>query len=96
MAERIIECVPNFSEGRDVRTVEAIVNAIAAVAGVHVLGQEADVDHNRAVVTFAGHPQAVVSGALRGIAKAVELIDLSRHTGVHRTSRRPTWCRWFQ
>ena len=61
----------------------AIVEAIAATRGVAVLGHESDVDHNRSVVTFAGTPQAAAEGALRGIAKAVELIDLSKHTGVH-------------
>jgi glutamate formiminotransferase/formiminotetrahydrofolate cyclodeaminase len=83
MARALVECVPNFSEGRDFRTVEAIVSAIAATAGVVVLGYESDVDHNRSVVTFAGSPQAVATAAVRGVAKAVELIDISRHTGVH-------------
>jgi glutamate formiminotransferase/formiminotetrahydrofolate cyclodeaminase len=83
MARNIVECVPNFSEGRDAGTVEAIVNAIAGTPGVVVLGHEADPDHNRSVVTFAGAPQTVATAALRGIQKAVETIDLSRHTGVH-------------
>jgi len=83
MARALVECVPNFSEGRDPRTVGAIVEAIAATPGVAVLGHESDVDHNRSVVTFAGTPHAAAEGALRGIAKAVELIDLSKHTGVH-------------
>ncbi len=80
---RIVECVPNFSEGRDPAVVEAIVNAIAGTPGVSVLGYEADHDHNRSVVTFAGAPQPVAIAALRGIAKAVERIDLSKHSGVH-------------
>jgi len=80
---RLVECVPNFSEGRDRGKVEAIVGAIAAVRGVVVLGHEMDPDHNRSVVTFAGPPAAVVEGALAGVAMAVELIDLRRHTGVH-------------
>lgn len=83
MARALIECVPNFSEGRDVRIVEAIVDVIAGTPGVLVLGYESDADHNRSVVTFAGRPQAVVNGAMRGVAKAVERIDLSAHTGVH-------------
>src|SRR4051794_4422079 len=83
MARRIVECVPNFSEGRDARAVEAIVNAIAGTPGVTVLGHESDADHNRSVVTFAGAPQAVASGALRGVEKAVERIDLTSHAGVH-------------
>jgi glutamate formiminotransferase / formiminotetrahydrofolate cyclodeaminase len=83
MARSIVECVPNFSEGRNLRTVEAIVESIGGTPGVAVLGYDADPDHNRSVVTFAGGPQAVSAAALRGIAKAVELIDLSRHEGVH-------------
>ena len=83
MARTLVECVPNFSEGRDLRVVDAIVNAIAATPGVIVLGRESDPDHNRSVVTFAGSPQTVGTAALRGIAKAVELIDLSQHSGVH-------------
>jgi glutamate formiminotransferase len=63
--------------------VEAIAGSIAGTPGVTVLGYESDADHNRSVVTFAGAPGPVVAGALRGIAKAVELIDLSRHEGVH-------------
>lgn len=83
MARPLVECVPNFSEGRDERTIDTIVNAIAGAPGITVLGYEADRDHNRSVVTFAGAPDAVPVAALRGIAKAVELIDLSRHAGVH-------------
>lgn len=84
MAETgVVECVPNFSEGRDLRVVDAIVDAIAATPGVVVLGRESDADHNRSVVTFAGGPQAVAAGALAGIGAAVERIDLSRHSGVH-------------
>ncbi len=83
MTGPIVECVPNFSEGRDPAVVDAIVNAIAAVAGVSVLAHESDRDHNRAVVTFAGPPQAAAQGAYQGIAEAVKRIDLSAHTGVH-------------
>lgn len=83
MAGAIVECVPNFSEGRDPRTVDGIVGAIAATPGVLVLGRESDPDHNRSVVTFAGPPRAVLGAALRAITKAVELIDISKHTGVH-------------
>jgi glutamate formiminotransferase len=83
MARRLIECVPNFSEGRDLRVVDAIVDAIGATPGVAVLGRESDPDHNRSVVTFAGGLEAVATAALRGIAKAVERIDLSAHVGVH-------------
>jgi glutamate formiminotransferase / formiminotetrahydrofolate cyclodeaminase len=78
----LVECVPNFSEGRDRSKVEAIVEAIRS-AGVALLGYEMDADHNRSVVTFAGVPERVAEGAFRGVAKAVELIDLRVHTGVH-------------
>jgi glutamate formiminotransferase len=78
----VIECVPNFSEGRDEAKVRAIVDAIAS-AGVLLLGWESDGDHNRSVVTFAGEPEAVMEGAIRGAGKAAELIDLDRHEGVH-------------
>jgi glutamate formiminotransferase len=78
----VIECVPNFSEGRDTAKIRAIVDAIAS-AGVLLLGYESDVDHNRSVVTFAGAPDVVMEGAIRGVGKAAELIDLTHHEGVH-------------
>jgi glutamate formiminotransferase len=80
---RIVECIPNFSEGRDEAAVESIAAAIAGVPGVFLLRRESDVDHNRSVVTFAGEPEAVVDAAVRGVARAAELIDLNRHTGQH-------------
>ena len=83
MASQLIECVPNFSEGRDAAVVHAIEEAIASAPGVLMLRAESDADHNRSVITFAGLPDAVREGALRGIAKAVERIDLRKHTGVH-------------
>jgi glutamate formiminotransferase len=79
----MLECVPNFSEGRDKAVVQAIADAIAAVPGVLLLGAESDRDHNRSVMTFAGSPDAVVEAAVRGAGKAAELIDLSAHQGVH-------------
>lgn len=79
----LIECVPNFSEGRDAAVLETILRAIRSAHGVSLLASEMDPDHNRSVVTFAGPPEAVAEGALRGIAAAVECIDLRRHTGVH-------------
>jgi glutamate formiminotransferase len=81
--KRLIECVPNFSEGRDPAKVDAIVSAMSAVPGVHVLDREMDADHNRSVVTLAGEPEAVAEAALRGVGKALELIDLNHHTGAH-------------
>ena len=82
MTGALIECVPNFSEGRDPEKVGAIVEAIRS-AGAAVLGQTSDPDHNRSVVTFAGHPDAVAEAAFRGVARAVDLIDLRTHHGVH-------------
>ena len=81
--KRLIECVPNFSEGRDAAKVEAIVTAMSGVPGVYVLDREMDADHNRCVVTLAGEPDAVAEAALRGTGKAMELIDLTKHTGAH-------------
>src|ERR1700719_2655590 len=80
---RLIECVPNFSEGRDPTKVEAIVAAMSSVPGVYVLDREMDADHNRCVVTLAGEPDAVAEAALLGVGKAAELIDLTVHQGAH-------------
>jgi glutamate formiminotransferase len=79
----VIECVPNFSEGRDESVVRSIVTAIGTAPGVLMLGWELDRDHNRSVVTFAGAPDAVAEGAIRGVGRAQELIEISRHEGVH-------------
>jgi glutamate formiminotransferase/formiminotetrahydrofolate cyclodeaminase len=81
--KRLIECVPNFSEGRDPAKVDAIVAAMGSVPGVYVLDREMDADHNRCVITLAGEPDAVAEAALRGTGKAMELIDLTKHTGAH-------------
>ena len=78
----MVECVPNFSEGVDARRVEAIVAAMR-VDGVHLLDWSMDADHNRTVVTVAGEPPAVLESAIRGVGKAVELIDLTRQQGSH-------------
>ncbi len=83
MSRRLIECVPNFSEGRDASVVDAITRAIRSVPGIVLLDRELDADHNRSVLTFAGPPDAVAEAALRGVGEAVRLIDLTRHTGVH-------------
>ena len=82
MSGPVVECVPNFSEGRDARRVEAIVAAMR-VEGVHLLDWSMDAAHNRSVVTVAGDPAAVVESAVRGAGKAAELIDLTRQQGVH-------------
>lgn len=81
--KRIVECVPNFSEGRRPDVVRQIVDAIAAVEGVNVLDYSLDADHNRSVVTFVAPPETVGDAAFAGIAKAAELIDMTRHTGAH-------------
>jgi glutamate formiminotransferase len=82
MSGPLVECVPNFSEGRNARRVEAIVAAMR-VEGVHLLDWSMDAAHNRSVVTVAGDPAAVVESAVRGAGKAAELIDLTRQQGVH-------------
>jgi glutamate formiminotransferase len=75
--------VPNFSEGRDPGKVDAIVEAIRSVGGVYILDKEMDADHNRSVITFIASREKVAEAAIRGVARAVELIDLTRHTGAH-------------
>ncbi|MBN2566439.1 MAG: glutamate formimidoyltransferase [Candidatus Eisenbacteria bacterium] len=80
---KLVECVPNFSEGRRPEVIDAIVAAMTEVKGVRLLDKEMDADHNRAVVTIVGEPEPVLEGAFRGIAKASELIDLTRHKGEH-------------
>ncbi|MDE3194920.1 MAG: glutamate formimidoyltransferase [Acidobacteriota bacterium] len=79
----IVECVPNFSEGRDSRIVDRIADAVAATAGVGLLDRTSDPDHNRSVLTFAGSPEGVAEGAFEAVREAVASIDLTRHAGVH-------------
>src|ERR1700687_5489847 len=81
--KRLIECVPNFSEGRDAAKVDAIVAAMSSVPGVYVLDREMDADHNRCVVTLAGDPDAVAEAELLGVGKAAELIHLPVPQGSH-------------
>jgi len=80
---RLVECVPNFSEGRDQATLDALSAAIRGVAGVSLLDVDAGADTNRTVYTLVGEPDAVVEAAFRAIAKAAELIDMSSHKGAH-------------
>lgn len=80
---RIVECVPNFSEGRDAGKIKQITSAAEAVSGVTLLNVEAGADTNRTVVTFVGEPEAVLEGAFQAIAKATSLIDMSTHRGAH-------------
>src|SRR6266567_5124489 len=83
MPRQLVECVPNFSEGRDAAKIDAIVQSILAVPEVVLLDREADSDHNRSVLTFVGPPAAVADAAFRGVEKAVALIDLTKHQGAH-------------
>ena len=78
----LVECVPNFSEGRDKAKVDAIVEAMN-VPGVFLLDREMDSDHNRCVITLVGDRDAIAEAAIRGVGKAAELIDLTRHQGAH-------------
>jgi len=78
----LVECVPNFSEGRDKSKVDAIVDAMK-VPGVYVLDREMDADHNRCVITLVGDRDAIQEAAIRGVGKASELIDLNVHSGAH-------------
>ncbi len=83
MERRLMECVPNFSEGRDMNIINQITAAIESVEGVKLLNVDPGKATNRTVVTFVGEPQAVVEAAFRGIKKAAELIDMSKHHGEH-------------
>jgi glutamate formiminotransferase len=79
----LVECVPNFSEGRKGETIERIARAIEAIKGATVLNRHLDADHNRSVITFVAEPDRVVEAALRAVASAAELIDLRTHGGEH-------------
>ena len=83
MPRQLVECVPNFSEGRDLAKVDAIVQAILGVPEVVLLDRESDADHNRSVITFIGPPGAVAEAAFRSVEKAVQLIDLTTQQGAH-------------
>ncbi|MGZ4983426.1 MAG: glutamate formimidoyltransferase [Chthoniobacterales bacterium] len=81
--KKIIECVPNFSEGRDPEMIRQITAAIESVDGISLLNVDPGASTNRTVVTFAGEPKAAVEAAFRGIQKAAELIDMRKHSGAH-------------
>jgi glutamate formiminotransferase len=80
---RVIECIPNFSEGRDIPKVDAIIAAMSGMSSAWILDRTSDADHNRSVVTLAGEAEAVAEAVLRGAGRAAELIDMTRQTGVH-------------
>ena len=82
MPTTLVECVPNFSEGRDKAKVDAIVDAMK-IDGVYLLDREMDADHNRCVITIVGDRDAIQEAAIRGVGKASELIDLCQHQGAH-------------
>jgi glutamate formiminotransferase/formiminotetrahydrofolate cyclodeaminase len=82
MPSTLVECVPNFSEGRDAAKVDAIVEAMK-FPGVYLLDREMDSDHNRCVITLVGEREAIQEAAIRGVGKAAELIDLAQHQGAH-------------
>jgi glutamate formiminotransferase / formiminotetrahydrofolate cyclodeaminase len=81
--KQIVECVPNFSEGRDASKIDAISAVITAVPGVFLLDRSSDADHNRTVITMAGEPEAILEAALHAVGKAAEVIDLRKHSGAH-------------
>jgi glutamate formiminotransferase / formiminotetrahydrofolate cyclodeaminase len=81
--QKLIECVPNFSEGRDLNVIRQITDAIKSVEGVSLLDVDPGASTNRTVVTFVGSPEAAVEAAFRAIQKAMELIDMRKHKGAH-------------
>ncbi|MCB0577275.1 MAG: glutamate formimidoyltransferase, partial [Saprospiraceae bacterium] len=81
--KQLIECVPNFSEGRDMDVIRQITDAIEAVEGVKLLDVDPGKATNRTVVTFVGSPEAATEAAFQAIRKASELIDMSKHQGEH-------------
>lgn len=83
MYKKIVECVPNFSEGRDLSIIKQITDAIESVEGIKLLNVDPGAATNRTVVTFVGEPESVCKAAFRGIQKAAELIDMSKHHGEH-------------
>lgn len=83
MSAKLVECIPNFSEGRRPEVVDAIVAAIQSIEGVRLLDRSSDSDHNRSVITFVGTPEAVVEAAFAGIREAAQRINLDAHQGAH-------------
>ena len=83
IANRLIECVPNFSEGRDMEKIKQITDEIESVEGVMLLDVDPGSDTNRTVVTFVGEPEAVCEAAFRAVRKAARVIDMSKHSGAH-------------
>jgi len=80
---RIVECVPNFSEGRRSEVIDAIVQAITSSGNIYLLGREMDADHNRAVITIAAAPEAIGEAVIRGVETSIKHIDLTQQRGEH-------------
>ncbi len=83
MVDKLVECIPNFSEARRSAVVDSIIEAIQSVPKIRLLDRHSDLDHNRTVLTFIGPPDAVEEAAYQAIAKAAQLIDLNFHQGEH-------------
>ena len=83
MVSQLVECVPNISEGRDQQKIDLIVDAVRSVPGCTILGVEPDHDYHRTVITFAGSPSDVVSGAIALIEASIEHLDMQTHEGEH-------------
>ena len=81
--DQLVECVPNFSEGRDQGIVHALIDGVTSTAGIAVLDHSMDADHHRSVLTFCGGPDGIIEAAFRAVRIATELIDLRTHVGVH-------------
>ena len=81
--DRIVECVPNFSEGRNMETVEALAAAVRSVPGVVLLDKQSDEDHHRSVLTFVGAPESVAEAAFLAAHVALQRIDMTLHHGEH-------------
>ena len=80
---QIVECVPNFSEGRDKKVIDEIIKAIESVSGIEVLDIDMGADTNRTVVTFIGNPNIISEAAFQGVKRASELIDMRAHEVTH-------------
>jgi glutamate formiminotransferase len=83
MTQALVECIPNFSEGRRPQVVQQIADTISQVPEVYLLDRHMDADHNRSVLTFVGAPEAVSQAAFNAIQTAARLIDLEQHHGEH-------------
>ena len=84
---KIVECVPNFSEGRDKSVIEAIAGAIRAVDGVKLLNVDPGADFNRTVFTFVGEPEPILEAAIQAAKVGTSLIDMGKHKGEHPSAR---------